>query len=563
MSFRLEETTVAHIQDALQAGAVSCVELVDGYLARIAAYDRGGPRLNSIVTVNPLARDEAARLDAELAASGSLSGSLHGVPVVVKDQVETAGIMTTFGSIALDGYIPDTDATAISKLRAAGAIILAKTAMPDFATSWFGYSSQVGTTRNPYDLAHDPGGSSGGTGAAVAANLGTLGVGEDTGGSVRVPASFNNLVGLKVTPGLISRAGMSPLVEFQDSAGPMCRTVSDAAKLLEVLAGFDPADPYTATAVIAGQVPYSQLLDRASLRGARIGVVRHAFGDAADPQAAAVNTVIERALAAMTAAGASLVEVTLPDLQHYIERSSLYLIRSRHDIDAFLAARPQLPMTRLRDILAAKKYHPKLDFLEALAEGPSDPYADPEYYQRYAAREQFQRLVINAMAQAETRALVFPTAQVPAPSRAELDGGKWPLLEFPTNTLIAAQTWLPAISVPAGFTDTNLPVGLEMVGLPYREADLLSLAYAFEQATCIENRRPTFPSCKPGRARTEDTPWLPTIRAWIRPLPVTSKVSWTRPCCSTWRRWAGTRATGPRPSWSRPSCAPTLSWLSA
>ena len=407
MSLRLEETTVAQIQDALQAGAVSCVELVDGYLARIAAYDRGGPRLNSIVTVNPLARDEAARLDAELAASGSLSGSLHGVPVVVKDQVETAGIMTTFGSIALDGYIPDTDATAITKLRAAGAIILAKTAMPDFATSWFGYSSQVGTTRNPYDPAHDPGGSSGGTGAAVAANLGALGVGEDTGGSVRVPASFNNLVGLKVTPGLISRAGMSPLVEFQDSAGPMCRTVSDAAKLLEVLAGFDPADPYTATAVIAGQAPYSQLLDRASLRGARIGVVRHVFGDAADPQAAAVNTVIERALAAMTEAGASLVEVTLPDLQHYIERSSLYLIRSRHDIDAFLAARPGLPMTRLRDILAAKKYHPKLDFLEALAEGPSDPYADPEYYQRYAAREQFQRLVINAMAQAETRALVL------------------------------------------------------------------------------------------------------------------------------------------------------------
>ncbi|MCE2487925.1 MAG: hypothetical protein J4F42_20620 [Desulfurellaceae bacterium] len=483
MSFRWEETTIAQIQTALQAGAVSCAELVDGYLARIAAYDRGGPRLNSIVTVNPRAQDEAARLDAELAASGSLSGPLHGVPVVVKDQVETAGIMTSFGSIALDGYIPDTDATAITKLRAAGAIILAKTAMPDFATSWFGYSSQLGTTKNPYDPTHDPGGSSGGTGAAVAANLGALGVGEDTGGSIRVPASFNNLVGLKVTPGLISRAGMSPLVEFQDSAGPMCRTVSDAAKLLEVLAGFDPADPYTATAVIAGRVPYSQLLDRASLRGARIGVVRHTFGDAADPQAAAVNTLTERALAAMTAAGASLVEVTLPDLQHYIERSSLYLIRSRHDIDAFLAARPQLPMTRLRDILAAKKYHPKLDFLEALAEGPSDPYADPEYYQRYAAREQFQRMVINAMAQAETRALVFPTAQVPAPSRAELDEGKWPLLEFPTNTLIAAQTWMPAISVPAGFTDTNLPVGIEMVGLPYREADLLSLAYAFEQAT--------------------------------------------------------------------------------
>lgn len=489
MSFRLEETTISKIQAALQVGELSCAELVARYLGRIAAYDRDGPQINSIVTVNPLAQDEAARLDTEFAASGTLSGPLHGVPIVVKDQIETAGIMTTFGSIALDGYIPDTDATAITKLREAGAIILAKTALPDFATSWFGYSSQVGTTKNPYDLAHDPGGSSGGTGAAVAANLGALGVGEDTGGSIRVPASFNNLVGLKVTPGLISRTGMSPLVEFQDSAGPMCRTVTDAAKLLEVLAGFDPADPYTATAVITGRVKYTQLLDRTSLRGARIGVVRQGFGDASDPQAASVNTVIEHALAAMTAAGASLVEVTIPDLQDYIERSSLYLTRSRYDIDAFLAARPKLAMKTLKDILAAKKYHPKLDFLEALVKGPDDPYADPEYYQRYTVREQFQRVVIHAMAQAETTALVFPTTQLPSPSRAELDAGKWPLLEFPTNTLIAAQTWMPAMSVPAGFTDANLPVGLEIVGLPYREADLLSLAYAFEQATL--HRKPS------------------------------------------------------------------------
>ena len=259
MSFKLEETTIAKIHTALRAGEVTCVDLVEGYLARIEAYDRSGPTLNAIVTVNPHARDEAARLDAELVASGQLSGPLHGIPIVVKDQAETAGIMTCFGSIALDGYIPDKDATAIAKLRAAGAIILAKTAMPDFATSWFGYSSKSGTTRNPYDPAHDPGGSSGGTGAAVAANLGAIGLGEDTGGSIRLPSSFDNLVGLKVTPGLISRAGMSPLVVFQDSAGPMCRTVTDAAKMLEVLVGFDPADPYTATAVIAGAVKYSEL----------------------------------------------------------------------------------------------------------------------------------------------------------------------------------------------------------------------------------------------------------------------------------------------------------------
>lgn len=493
MAFTLEETTISKIHAAIQAGEVTCAEIVAGYLARIEAYDRSGPTINSIVTVNPHAQAEAARLDAAFAQSGTLSGPLHGVPVVVKDQVETAGIMTTFGSIALDGYIPDTDATAITKLRAAGAIILAKTAMPDFATSWFGYSSKVGTTKNPYELGHDPGGSSGGTGAAVAANLGAIGIGEDTGGSIRLPSSFDNLVGLKVTPGLISRAGMSPLVVFQDSAGPMCRTVTDAAKLLEVLAGFDPADPYTATAVIAGEVKYSEQLDKAALSGTRIGVVREVFGDASDPQAGQVNVIIEEALAAMAAVGATLVDVAIPDLQHYIALSSLYITRSRYDIDGFLAARPNLPMKTLKEIIAAKKYHPKLDFLEVLADGPDDPYADPEYYQRYTAREQFQQLVINQMATAGTTTLVFPTTQVPSPSRAELDGGKWPLLDFPTNTLIAAQTWMPAMSVPAGFTPGGLPVGLEIVGLPYREADLLSLAYAFEQATLHRKPSPHVP----------------------------------------------------------------------
>ncbi len=489
MSFKLEETTIAKIHNVLRTGEVTCVGLVEGYLARIEAYDRSGPTINSIVTVNPQARDEAARLDAEFAASGRLSGPLHGVPIVVKDQVETAGLMTTFGSIALDGYLPETDATVITKLRAAGAIILAKTTLPDFATSWFGYSSKSGTTKNPYDLGHDPGGSSGGTGAAVAANLGAIGLGSDTGGSIRLPSSFDNLVGLKVTPGLISRAGMSPLVVFQDSAGPMCRTVTDAAKLLEVLVGFDPADPYTATAAIAGETKYAALLDRTALSGVRVGVVREVFGDNADPQAATVNDLIEDALATFASAGATLVDITLPDLQYYIERSSLYIARSRYDIDRFLAGRPGLPMKNLKEIIGAKKYHSKLDLLVALVEGPEDPTADPEHHQRYTAREQFQRTVINAMAKVGATALVFPTSQVPSPSRAELDADKWPTMDFPTNTLIAAQTWMPAVSVPAGFTPNGLPVGLEIVGLPYREAELLSLAYAYEQLT--RHRKPS------------------------------------------------------------------------
>ena len=488
MSFKLEETTIADIHNAYESGDLTCADLVAGYLARIEAYDQSGPTLNSIITVNPKANEEAAAIDAAYAKSGKLSDPLHGIPIVVKDQAETKGIMTTFGSIAMDGYMPEKDATAITKLRDAGALILAKTAMPDFATSWFGYSSKAGTTKNPYDLARDPGGSSSGTGAAVAANLGAIGVGEDTGGSIRLPASFDNLVGLKVTPGLISRAGMSPLVVFQDSAGPMCRTVLDAAKLLEVMAGFDPADPYTATAAIAGEVKYSERLDAAALKGATIGVLRSAFGDNSNADAAAVNALIEDALGAMTGAGAKIVDVTIPKLDYYVEYTSLYINHSRHDIDNFLASREGVPMKTFKEIYDAGKYHPAIDLFPMIVEGPEDPTSDPEYYPRYTAREKFQRIVVNEMAKVGAAALVYPTTQIPSPTREELDAGKWGTFEFPTNTLIAAQTWMPAMSMPAGFTAGGVPVGMEMVGYPYREDDLLSLAYAFEQVT--HHRRP-------------------------------------------------------------------------
>lgn len=492
MGFSLEETTIAAIHAALRDGTTTAAAIVDGYLARIEAYDRGGPALNAIVTVNPAARAEAERLDAAFARDGELAGPLHGVPVVVKDQAETAGIETAFGSEAMAGYVPDTDATAVARLRAAGAIVLAKTSLPDFATSWFAYSSRSGTTKNPYDLARDPGGSSSGTGAAVAANLGAIGLGEDTGGSIRLPSSFDNLVGLKVTPGLISRTGMSPLVVFQDSPGPMCRTVEDAARMLNVLAGYDAADPFTATAAIAGPQDYARGLDAQALEGRTLGVLRQAFGGPDLAGADAVNAVLERALEALRAAGARLVDVELPSLEHYVEYTSLYVTHSRHDIDAFLATRP-VTMKTVEEIHAAGRYHPALDLFEAIVEGPVDPLADPEYYERYTARETFQRELVNAMGRAGAAALVFPTTQVPAPTRAELDAGAWTTLTFPTNTLVAAQSWMPAVSVPAGFTDGGLPVGLEMVGLPYGEAALLGLAYAFEQAT--GHRRA--PECAP------------------------------------------------------------------
>ena len=328
-------------------------------LARVEAYDQQGPAINSVVTVNARATEEARALDEAFARSTTFKGPLHGDPVVVKDQVETAGIMTTFGSVMADGYVPEKDAaTVIANLRAAGAIILAKTTLPDFATSWFAYSSKSGTTKNPYDLARDPGGSSSGTGAAVAANFAAVGIGEDTGGSIRVPSSFNSLVGLKVTPGLISRTGMSPLVLFQDSAGPMCRTVGDVAALLEVLVGFDAEDPYTAAAVIAGKVKYTAYLDLAALKGATIGVLRQAFGAADHAEAQSVNEVIEQAIAAMRKAGVTIVDVEIPDLMDQILYSSLYITHSKHDIDSFLAKRPQLMLRTTQEIFTRKSTIP-------------------------------------------------------------------------------------------------------------------------------------------------------------------------------------------------------------
>ena len=482
MTFRIEETTISDIHAAYQSGELTCAELVSRYLARIEAYDRNGPAFNSIITVNPRAEEQAAALDAAFAKDG-MTGALHGIPVVVKDQAETAGIMTTFGSIAAKGYVPEKDATVVRLLRQAGVVILAKTVLPDFATSWFGYCSMNGSTKNPYDLGRDPGGSSGGTGCAVAANLAAIGVGEDTGGSIRLPASFDNLVGLKVTPGLISRSGMSPLVVFQDSPGPMCRTVTDTAKMLQAMVGFDPEDAYTATAVIAGQTNYLECLDKNALAGKTMGIVREAFGDSTDPECAVVNGVMDGALAALVSAGAKTVDVEIPDLMHYIMFSSLYIHHSRSDIDKFLAARPALGIKNIRELYDTKQYHPRLDLFEDIAQGPEDPYSDPEYYQRYVAREKFQQVVVNVMAKAGADALVFPTTQVQSPTREELDAGRWKTLEFPTNTLIGAQTWMPAISVPAGFTPGGVPVGMEILGLPYREGDLLALAYAFEQAT--------------------------------------------------------------------------------
>ena len=483
MAFRLEEATINDIHSAFGSGELTCRRLVELYLARIEAYDKNGPELNAIITVNPKVLDEADELDRIFEESGELAGPLHGIPVLVKDQAETAGIRTTFGSVAFEGYVPEEDATAVGRLKEAGALILAKTNLPDFATSWFAYSSAGGETKNPYDLDRDPGGSSSGTGAAVAANLGAVGIGEDTGGSIRVPSSFDNLVGVRVTTGLISRKGMSPLVVFQDTAGPMTRTVEDAAILLDVIVGYDAEDPFTAAATLARDAGrYASGLEEGDLRGARIGVLRDAFGADDDPDSGQVNRVVGEAIDAMRGAGAEIVDpVNVPDLMDFIGVTSLYLSQSRYDIDGFLAKRPGAHTVGA--LYDSKRFHPRLDLFTAIAEeAPTDPEEDPNYHRGLAAREDFRRAILNVMASQGLEALVYPNSQVLPPTRKELDDWKWTVLTFPTNALIAAQADLPSICLPAGFAEGNVPVGFELVGKPYGEADLLKLAYAYERA---------------------------------------------------------------------------------
>ncbi|MDI3340282.1 MAG: amidase family protein [Sphaerobacter sp.] len=488
LSFRLEETTIDRIHAALRGGHITARQLVEAYLARIEAYDRKGPELKAIITVNPQALDEADALHRAFRERGTLTGPLHGVPVLLKDQFETRGLRTTFGSIALKDYVPSADAHLVERLRAAGAIILAKTTLPDFATAWFAFCSAGGETRNPYALDRDPGGSSSGTAAGVAANLGAVGIGEDTGGSIRLPASFTNLVGLRVTTGLISRSGASPLVYFQDTAGPMTRTVRDAAILLDTLVGYDPRDPFTAVVASARRpASYTAELREDGLRGARIGVLRQAFGADDDPESGPVNRVVNQAIDDLRSLGAEVIDpVSIPDLQDFIAETSLYLLQSKHDINAFLAARPSAPVRTVEEIYASKQFHPSLDLFEGIAQGPDHPEEHPEYFRRLTAQTRFQRAVLNVLAAHRLDALLYPDVQVLPPRQRDL--GKWTTLTFPTNTLIAAQTSLPAISVPAGFTDDGIPVGIELVGSPFAEPTLLRLAYAFERAT--GHRRP-------------------------------------------------------------------------
>ncbi|WP_284748241.1 amidase [Amycolatopsis sp. RTGN1] len=479
----LEHSTIGDLVAAQVAGQTTARQLVQAYLDRIAGLDQTGPALNAVVTIADGALRRAGELDRALAVSGPV-GPLHGVPVVVKDNLETADMPTSFGSELFADYQADRDASAVAALRSAGAIVIAKTSLPDWATSWFGHSSRTGVTRNPFDLERDPGGSSAGTAAAVAAAYAAAGLGTDCGGSVRLPSSLCNLVGVRPTPGLTSRAGSSPLVGAQDTVGPMTRTVEDAARLLDVIAGFDAADPLTATYSTTHHLrpgSFRGCLVPDALVGRRLGVLRSAFGSDSDIEAAPVNEVMRGALRQLVAGGAELIDVTIDDLRGWIERTSMYTLASKRDLNAWLAQRPKGPAGSVAEIIGSGRYDSRLDLLEAIAAGPEDPLSERVYIEAYLAREAFSRLLVGMMEVQGLSGLVYPTCQVLAPRRSDIEAGKWTTLNFPTNTVIGSQSWLPSITVPAGLAAGQVPVGLEILTRPHAEHTMFGLAYAFER----------------------------------------------------------------------------------
>src|SRR5215469_16466379 len=308
--FEVVEVTIDKIHMALRSGRLTTRQLVQGYLDRINAYDKQGPNINSIITINPNALAEADRLDAVFRASG-LVGPLHGIPILVKDEIDTAGMPTTLGTVVFKDYRPPHDAFVIDKLRKAGAIILGKTTLSEFAAGDT-YGSLFGVTRNPYDLDRTVGGSSGGSGASTAANFSTVAVGEETGASLRRPGTWNGIVSMRPTAGLVSRTGMYDGYPSEPaSMGPMARTVRDLAELLDVMVGYDSEDPLTALGVGHAPPSYQVGLERDSLRGARLGILRESIGTASEPDSAdfkRVDAVFEQNIAELKAAGAKLVD---------------------------------------------------------------------------------------------------------------------------------------------------------------------------------------------------------------------------------------------------------------
>lgn len=477
-AFNIEEATISSIKSALKNESLSCEDLVEQYLSRIEKYDQPGG-LNSIVVINPEALDIAREKDLMIKKNAELP-PLHGIPIIVKDNYNTIGLQTAAGSLAMKGFEPETDSWIVKKLKDAGAIVLAKSNMAEWAFSpKVSISSIAGETRNPYNLDHVPAGSSGGTAAAVAANLGTVGLGTDTGNSIRGPSSHNALVGFRTTLGLVSRAGIVPLYLRNDVGGPMTRTVEDATIILDIIAGQDPDDPITMAST--GHIPdsYTDFLLSDGLSGSRIGVCQDILDRGIDPE---IEKLFLAAISDIKASGATVIEdIRIPDFEKI--SAGHWASAFQFDLNNYLAQQGEtVPVHSLNEIIAAGNYS---DYIEERLlyhqKHPNNPIQnDPPSLDVFSdpGRIAFRKAIEDKMDELNLDAIIYPSWSFP-PARI----GKFDEYRGDNSQIISPHTGQPAFTIPMGYTKSNLPAGLQFLGRMFDEPTLIKLVYSYEQAT--------------------------------------------------------------------------------
>ena len=489
-TFDIMETTIADIHHHVKAGHLTFRQLVQMYLDRIEVYD-DSTGLNAFVVLNPQALSRADELDAEFRRTRQLR-PLHGIPAVVKDNYDTHDLQTAGGTLALKGSLPPDDAFQIQKLREAGAIVLGKTNMAELAFSpYVTVSSIDGITRNPYDLSRVPAGSSGGTAAAIAANLGVIGLGTDTGNSIRGPSSHNGLVGIRSTMGLTSRDGIIPLFLRNDIGGPMCRTVEDAVRVLEVIAGPDPQDPVTADSRGKVEDSYLKFLDKDGLKGARIGVFRyHLDRETTDPE---IRRLTNQAVEELRALGATMIEMDIPRFEEMIHGKDksdpwrLWCNTFRFDFNNYLdSLGPAAPYKNLGEVVASGLYLPYIDgrMKYALEQDLNPAERNCTSIKLEARNQEFRNAIQAAMDSSEVDAFVYPTWSNQPRKIGDMDSP-----DGDNSQHVSPHTGMPAITVPTGFTnDFGLPAGLTFIAKEFEEGKLIRYTYAYEQGT--QHRKP-------------------------------------------------------------------------
>ena len=485
--FAVPETTIADIHAAYRAGALTARALVESYLDRIEAYDRNGPAINSIVSINPGAVQEADRLDV-IFRSGGPVGPLHGIPVIMKDQADVDGMPTTMGSVLFRDHYPGRDCFVAARLREAGVIFIAKSTLGEMGAGDT-HGSLFGSTRNVYDLSRTAGGSSGGSGAAVSANLAAVAIGQEGFASIRRPATWNGVVGMRPTAGLVSRGGVyAGWPTINGSLGPMCRTVEDAARLLDVMVGYDPTDPLTARGVGHAPESYAAGLDKDALRGARIGILREPMGFGSEPGSddfAKVDTLFDRAVGDLASCGAETVDpVAIPDLAELLSAR----VNDRAEEDAsfleYVSGSAAPPFASREEAMASPLYAETFRGVRTRWAATATAEARRACL---AARERLMTNLLAVMADHRLDALVHKAVEH-QPTLIE-DGVNPPFVDQKgvpyLNTFVI---FVPSIVVPAGFTSDGLPAGITFLGRGYDDARMIRYAYAYERAT--RHRRP-------------------------------------------------------------------------